>query len=78
MQEETAKQTLQGLIAVCITFFVLNTFFVVLRFISRFHVKQQQLGWDDALTVAGYITNIGLCIDSLGVLIMLNAAGSRE
>ena len=62
--QQTTKQALEGLVAVCITFLILDSFFVILRFISRFHVKQQKIGWDDILIVAGYFTNIGLCIDS--------------
>lgn len=68
MPEETAKEALQSLVAVCITFLILNSFFVILRFISRFHVKQQKVGWDDILIIAGYVANIGLCVDAFGTL----------
>ena len=69
-QGATAKEALQGLLAVCVVFLVLNTFFVVLRFIARLHVKQQQIGLDDVFIIVGYVFNIGLCVDALSKLLL--------
>lgn len=67
MAQETTQEALKGSVAVCIVFLVLNTFFVILRFIARFRLKQSKLGWDDILIIAGYFANVGLCADALGM-----------
>ncbi|KAL9052264.1 MAG: hypothetical protein Q9162_005521 [Coniocarpon cinnabarinum] len=66
MSGATARETLSWVIDVSVAFIVLNTVFVALRIIARFHLKQQKFGMDDALILAAYVINIGLCADALG------------
>ncbi|TGO51455.1 hypothetical protein BCON_0161g00280 [Botryotinia convoluta] len=53
-----------SLLITCIVFLVLDTLFVVFRFISR-HYQKAAFGWDDVLMLAGWFTCAGLCIDGM-------------
>ncbi|KAF2116794.1 hypothetical protein BDV96DRAFT_34975 [Lophiotrema nucula] len=51
-------------VACCVVFVVLETFFVTLRFIAR-HVKKVSWGWDDALVVSATIFSFGVIASCL-------------
>ena len=59
--DQRADEVLRPLRVVCILFMVLNTLFVVLRFISRNYVKKLELGLDDIMIIPSWICNIGTC-----------------
>ena len=59
---QLARDALHPLCVTCIVFIILNTLFVVLRFVSRNFVKRLEVGWDDILIIPSWLCNIGTCI----------------
>jgi hypothetical protein len=53
------------LVTISIVFIILNCVFVLLRFYAR-SITRATYGWDDYLIIAGFISNIGLCVVSIG------------
>ena len=49
---QTASEAVKPLVIVCIVYLVLNSFFVMLRFASRFVIRRSELGWDVGVTLA--------------------------
>lgn len=67
MDERRAQDVLPTLIAIAITFIVLDTFFLVLRFISRVLIQKVSIGVDDFLIIPAYCMNVGLCCVAIGM-----------
>ena len=65
---ETASEVLAPLVACCIAFIVLNTFFLALRYVARLWIKPVPLGADDAFIIGAYIVDIGTYTIILGIL----------
>jgi len=49
------------LLAICVTFIIFETVFVVLRCYARY-LTTSSFGWDDAIIPAAWLANIGLAI----------------
>lgn len=67
MDGRRASDVLPSLVAVAITFIVLDTIFIVLRFISRTLIQKASVGLDDLLIVPAYAMNVGLCAIAIGM-----------
>ena len=68
LAEETrsAQEALAPLSKACIGFIVINTVFVILRFVSRMYIRRLPLWWDDYTIIPAYLGNLGVCIAGLG------------
>jgi hypothetical protein len=53
-----------NLVTISIVFIILNSVFVILRFYARF-ITKTAYGWDDYLIIAGFISNVSLCVVSI-------------
>ncbi|KAL9050404.1 MAG: hypothetical protein Q9162_006652 [Coniocarpon cinnabarinum] len=61
--DETAKQALSPLLGVTISFLILNTLFVLLRFYTSVFLrgKTYRMGWDDWLLIPAWVSTTALC-----------------
>ena len=60
-----AQYTGNQVIAVAITFGVLECFFVALRFLAR-RINKSSPGWDDFLIIPSLVANLSQCSLSIG------------
>lgn len=60
--DESAASALSPLYATCVAFIILDTLFVVARFISRIFIGKVRLGWDDWWIIPAWLFSVTLTV----------------